>query len=87
MKYPMTLTSFFDDYEYLYCQELEWDYDNFKGNYRVCNLTDCPEDAIITRDLFSADDFIEAIRFGMNLAKKGYTDIDLSILDHYKEEE
>lgn len=48
-----------------------------KGNliYDVYDLTDCPEDATIHRCLFSAYDYIEAVKYGMELAKEGYTDI------------
>lgn len=39
------------------------------------NLNDCPEDAIIGRDIFSAQSYIDAVKYGMELAKEGYTDI------------
>lgn len=47
-----------------------------KHLFSVWNLTECPEDAIIGRDLFDASDYINAVRFGMELAKVGYDDIE-----------
>ena len=79
MKYPMTITEYHDDYNDRICaQKIEWNYDNFKGRFRVCDLCECPEDAIIGRDLFTAYDFIEAIKFGIDLAHKGYTGLELT---------
>lgn len=79
MKYPMIYQEKRDEYEdTIEFQKVSWDYDNFKGDFRVWNLWDCPEDACIGRDLFGADDFIEAVRFGMDLARKGYDDIELT---------
>ena len=43
--------------------------------YSVSNLTDSPEDAIIARDLVSAEEIVEYIRFGMALAREGYTGV------------
>ena len=78
MKYPMKLTEHYDDYDdTLTSQTIEWDYDNFKGEFFIQNLWDCPEDACIGRDLFNVDDFLEAIRFGMDLARKGYDGIEI----------
>ena len=59
-------------------EELEWDHDNFQGNFSVYNLCECPEDVIIGRDLFDADDFIYAVRLGMDLRDKGYTDLQIT---------
>ena len=78
MKYPMTLTEHYDNYECRFdSQTLEWDYDNFKGKYHVHDLCGEPEDAIIERSLFTADDFIAAVEWGMALGRKGYTEIEL----------
>lgn len=49
--------------------------------FSVHNLAGCPEDAIISRDLFEAHDFIAAVRFGMKLASQGYTDIVADIIE------
>lgn len=88
MKYPMRL---FENYDYykdgIDAQTLCWNYDNFKGKFHVSDMCECPEDAIISRDLFTADDFINVIRFGMDLAKKGYTDIDLTRFTYNDREE
>lgn len=48
-----------------------------KGNliYDVYDLTGCPEDATIHRCLFSAYDYIEAVRYGMHLARQGVMEI------------
>lgn len=45
--------------------------------YSVCNLTDCPEDAIITRNLVPARDIVGYIEFGMELARKGYAGVSV----------
>lgn len=55
-----------------------------KINFGVSNLSECPEDAIIERDLFSADDYIKALNKGIELAKKGYTKVSGNFI---KEEE
>lgn len=52
--------------------------------FSVSNLSECPEDAIIGRDLFTADDYIATLKKGMELAQKGYTDI---IMNEVKEED
>lgn len=45
--------------------------------YSVCDLCDCPEAAIIYRDLVSAYDYIDILKLGMRLAFDGYTDIEI----------
>ena len=50
-------------------------FDEDKPMFYVSNLTDCPEDAIIGRSLFDAGDWARAVRYGMELAAEGYTDI------------
>lgn len=50
--------------------------------FSCSNLDDCPEDAIIGRGLFDGNDYIEAVKFGMELAKKGYTDVE--IVENYE---
>ncbi len=44
-------------------------------NFGVCNLTDCPEDATIDRNLFNSNDYIRALNKGIELANKGYTKV------------
>lgn len=51
--------------------------DNDMMQFHVSNLCECPEDAIIGRDLFDAMDYIRAVRTGMRLAQEGYTDLDV----------
>lgn len=62
-----------DDYDGL-VQEQEV-YDGDKLVYHVWNLTDCPEDAIIERSLFSAHQWLKAVKYGMELARQGYTGV------------
>jgi hypothetical protein len=45
--------------------------------FEVNDLTECPEDAMINRDLFDADEYIEAVKFGIDLGRKGYTGIEV----------
>ena len=75
--FPMTLMQR-SKYNCVDCQELEWDHDGFYGNFSVHDLCECPEDAIIGRGLFDADDFTNAVRFGMLLRDKGYTDLQIT---------
>lgn len=51
-----------------------------EGNdlYSVRNLTDCPEDAIILRDLVSAAEIVDFIELGMQLAYSGYTSVNIT---------
>lgn len=44
--------------------------------FSVSNLNECPEDAIIGRDLFDADDYLKAVRYGIELAKQGYDEVE-----------
>ena len=64
-----------DDYDECYFQEL-WSEDE-KVHYSVSNLCECPEDAIIDRDLVSADEIVDFIELGMRLAEKGYDRISV----------
>jgi hypothetical protein len=50
--------------------------DEEKSLFSVCNLSECPEDAIIGRDLFDAYDYIRAVRYGIELAKQGYDEVE-----------
>lgn len=49
--------------------------DGDKLVFDVWNLDDCPEDAIIGRSLFDADQWLDAVRYGMELARHGYTSV------------
>lgn len=72
-----------DDYEDVRGQELYNEIE--KIDFSVYNLADCPEDAIIGRDLFTADDYIDALHKGMELARKGYTDIEINEIESEEE--
>ena len=52
--------------------------DSEKFFFTAYNLCECPEDATVDRDLFNGDDYLDAIRFGMELAREGYTSIEVS---------
>lgn len=41
------------------------------------DLNETPEDAVIGRDLFDAQDFIEAVRLGFRIAQRGYDGIEI----------
>jgi hypothetical protein len=45
--------------------------------FNVSNLDEFPEDATINRALFSASQYIRAVRYGIKLAKQGYDDVEL----------
>ena len=55
-------------------QEL-WDIEKECPIFGVSDLWECPEDAIIGRNLFTTDDYIRALNQGIELAKKGYTGV------------
>lgn len=44
--------------------------------FSVHDLTECPEDATINRKLFDASDFLRAVRYGIELAKAGYDEVE-----------
>ena len=46
--------------------------------YSVCNLCECPEDAIIGRDLVGAHEWLDAVRLGMQLAREGVTELEVT---------
>lgn len=45
--------------------------------FNVSNLDEFPEDATINESLFSASQYIRAVRYGIKLAKQGYDDVEL----------
>ena len=69
------LEEYIDNYEGCRYQEVTSEDENI--NYSVSNLDECPEDAIISRDLFSADEYIDTLKLGMELAQKGYNNISI----------
>lgn len=74
MKLGIKLKQEIDEYEDIITyQELE---DKENGiSFEVHNLNWDPEDAYIERELFSAQDYINALNKGIELAKKGYTSV------------
>ena len=67
----------FSDNENYDCHEQRVWYDNEDQDVylSVYDLCECPEDAMIGRDLFDGKDFINAIKLGFNIAKSGYDEI------------
>ena len=75
---PLILNFAEDVDEYYYCRQKVWsENEDEKIQFFVQDLCECPEDAIIGRDLFSGHDFIEALRLGMKLAQEGYDSIEI----------
>ena len=56
------------DEDYYTCQELFADDEKIAS---VNDLTDCPEDAIIGRDLVDCEDIQKWIKYGYDAAKRG----------------
>ena len=52
-------------------------------HFGVFDLWECPEDAVIGRDLFTADDYISALNKGIELCKNGYD----KVVANYKQTE
>lgn len=67
-----------ESYDYYYDFQKVVDEDG-KVLFDVYNLAECPEDAIIGRSLFDAYDWVNAVRFGIELAKQGVDGIELTI--------
>ena len=69
------------EYEGIAYQELsnpDEETDGIRVRFSVGNLSECPEDAIIGRDLFDASDYLHALKVGIKLAKAGYDDVDFA---------
>ena len=64
-----------ESYDYYYEHHMVTDPETGKEVFSAHNLADCPEDAIIGRDLFDAYDWLDAVKFGMELARQGYVDV------------
>ena len=69
-----------DEYGEVFYQKL-YDKEEQVTFFTVSNLNECPEDAIIGRDLFDAADYIKSVRRGIKLAKQGYTDASFEVGD------
>ena len=46
--------------------------------FSAWNLNECPEDAVIGRDLFDELDVNNAVNLGISLAQQGYDDVDFT---------
>ena len=75
MKKVLTIYEQKDKYGDLRGQEV-CDKENETTLFRCYNMDECPEDAIIGRDLFSAYNFIRAVELGIELAKAGFDGIE-----------
>lgn len=72
MNLYVTINEEEDDYgSMIYAQDVSCE-DEPQVRYFVYNLTDCPEDAIIGRDLVSAEEYLKILELGMALGRKGY---------------
>jgi hypothetical protein len=77
-EFELKMTERSDEYEGVTSQKVWSDNPEEKVCFRVCNLCECPEDAIIGRDLFDANDFIRAVELGFRIAKRGYDKITVT---------
>lgn len=67
------IIKFSDNNNYDHRRQKVWsDNEDEKIKFRVRDLNEYPEDAIIGRDLFDADDFIRVLKLGFAIAKRGY---------------
>ena len=58
------------------------DPDTGKGLYWVMDLAgDCPEDATLTRDIPDAYEWLEGVRYGMELAKQGFDAVEFDVTE------
>lgn len=64
---------FSDNKNWEHRQQQVWCDDTDAVDYNVYDMNDCPEDATIDRDLFTARQYINTIKLGMKLAEQGYT--------------
>lgn len=78
MKYPITVRSYVDPYYHYRYRAQEILDPHGKFIFTVGDLNECPEDAILGRSLFDAGNFIDAVRVGIQLAKDGYEDLEVS---------
>ena len=79
----LAIEEYDDDWE-VSTQEI--DFDELGIYFKVYDMSECPEDAIIGRDLFTAEEYIEALKKGIELAQMGYTDIKYTTVKVEKEE-
>ena len=74
---PITVKTWYEDVDTPYAQLLTSPMD-LRVKYRVSNLCECPEDAIIGRDLVGAYEWLDAVRLGMELAREGITGFEVT---------
>ena len=74
-----------EGYDYYYDYQRVKDEEGVK--FSVHNLAECPEDAIIGRDLFDAGDWIDAVEYGMELVKQGYDGIETVTIEDEEDED
>ena len=66
-----------EEYEDGYTIEQKvFDADTGDMMFDVYDLTDFPEDATISRSLFSAGQYLRAVRIGLRLASEGYDEVE-----------
>lgn len=71
---------FSEEYDYYECVTESHsvdDPDTGKNMFYVHNLCECPEDAMVNRDLFDANDWLEAVNLGIKLGLEGYEKAEL----------
>lgn len=74
---PITIKTWYEDID-TPCSQLLTSPTDPRLKYRVSNLCECPEDAIIGRDLISAYEWLDAVRLGMELAREGITGFEVT---------
>lgn len=58
------------------------DPDTGEGLYWVIDLAcDCPEDATLARDIPDAYEWLEGVRYGMELAKQGFDSVEFEVVE------
>ncbi|MCI8411029.1 MAG: DUF1351 domain-containing protein [Clostridia bacterium] len=82
----LTLNVLYEEDEYVGETRQKISNDEENIYFSVSNLDECPEDAIIDRDLFIADDYINALNKGIELAEKGYTKVTGNYIKDEEEE-
>lgn len=71
-----------DYYGHEYCHEIQsvTKDPDVTVYFKAYDMCECPEDAMLNRDLFNGDDYIEAIELGMLLGNLGYDSIEVEHL-------
>lgn len=84
---PIEIKTYMEDEWTPCCQKVSSPVDP-RIKYNVSNLWDCPEDACIFRDLVSAQEWVDVLRLGMQLAREGVTGLEVKedIVDRYDDD-